>query len=140
MPPAVDPAVVVVLRTDGRDGHEPRPHGENRQAVSRNPVLRRVADETALTDQGPCRHLQTYPVTEVDYELDADLPKTRHQQARDQANDLSVSVGLASRGAAQSSLVRRHHLNSDAAGLSISLRHHGLVYSEGTCMAYIEYD
>ena len=33
MPLAVDRTVIVLLRTDGRDGHEPRPHGGDRQTV-----------------------------------------------------------------------------------------------------------
>ena len=75
MPPAVDLAVVVLLRTDGRDGHEPRPHGEDRQAVPRDAVLWGPADDMALAERWACRELQAHSSTDAAYALDADLPE-----------------------------------------------------------------
>ncbi len=55
------------------------------------------------------------------------------------AQDLSLFAGRAAGGAAQSGLVRRHHLSADAKGLPLSRRHHGLVYSEGSGLAHLEH-
>ncbi len=139
MPPAVDLAVVVLLRTDGRDGHEPRPHGCDRQAVPRNTVLGRPADGVAPAERGPCCELQAYPATDAAYALDADLPKARHQQTREGAQDLALSVGWTARGTAQSGLVRRHHLPADAARLLLSGCHHGLANPEGAGLADLQH-
>jgi transposase InsO family protein len=72
---AVDLAVVVLLRTAGRDGDEPRPHAADRPAVPGNPVLRRPADDLAPAERGPRREREAHPAADAAHAPDADLPE-----------------------------------------------------------------
>ena len=55
------------------------------------------------------------PSADAPHASDADLPKTRYQQAGEGPQDLSLSAERVAGGPAQPGLVRRHHLSADAA-------------------------
>lgn len=65
MPPAVDLAVVVLLRTAGRDRDEPGARADDRQAVLGNPVLRRPADDLAPAERREPSECETHPATDA---------------------------------------------------------------------------
>ena len=138
MPPAVDLALVVLLRAAGRDRDEPDAHAVDRPAVPGNPVLRRPADDLASAERGPRRECEAHPAADAAHAPDADLPEARHQQAREGAQDLPLPAGWPAGRTAQPGLVRRHHLSAHATRLPLSGRHNGLVYPEGVGLANIE--
>ena len=55
MSAAVDLAVVVLLRTAGRDGAELGPDAVDRQTVPGDAVLRRPTNDVAPAERGLCR-------------------------------------------------------------------------------------
>src|SRR3954471_19680229 len=61
VPPAVDLAIIVLLRAAGRDRDEPLPDAADRQAVPRNALLRRPADDLAPAERGPCCEPEAHP-------------------------------------------------------------------------------
>ena len=71
-----------------------------------------------LQNEGPCCELQAHPATDAAHAPDADLPEARYQQAREGAQDLPLSARRSAGGAAQSGLVRRHHLPARCAAAS----------------------
>jgi putative transposase len=104
-----------------------------------DPVLRRPADDMALAERRPCREPETHPAADAPHAPDADLPETRHQQAREGAQDLPLSARRAAGGPAQPGLVRRHHLHPDAPRLPLSGCCHGLVHPQGFGLAHLEH-
>ena len=92
-----------------------------------------------LRNEGHAVNVQARPAADAAHASDADLPEARHQQAREGAQDLSLSAGRAAGGAAQPGLVRRHHLPADAPGLSLSGGDHGLVHPQGAGVAHLEH-
>jgi len=71
--------------------------------------------------------------------LTADSPKTQHQQAREGAQDLPLSAGRAADRQAQSGLVQRHYLHSDAQRVPLPGGHHGLVHPQGVGLADLQH-
>jgi hypothetical protein len=69
-------------------------------------LLRRAADDMAHAERGPCCELQAHPAPDAAYAPDADLPEARHQQAGQGPQDLPLSAGWTSGGAAQPGLAR----------------------------------
>src|SRR3954447_18542041 len=63
VPPAVDLAIIVLLRAAGRDRDEPLPDAADRQAVPRNALLRRPADDLAPAERGPCCEPEAHPAS-----------------------------------------------------------------------------
>lgn len=107
MPSAVAFAVIVPLRTTGRNGDEPRSHVADRPSVSGRTGLWRPADDLALAERGPRREQSSRPAP------DAVLPEARFQRASIWTQELPLSAGRAADGAAKPGLVRRRHLYPD---------------------------
>ena len=101
-------------------------HGVNQKRIRRLLRLMRVRRENSV----PHCFLNL---------LTADLPETRHQQAREGTQDLPLSAERLAGGAVQSGLVRRHHLSADEKGLPVSGRHHGLVHPKGAGLAHLQH-
>lgn len=95
MSAAIDLAVVILLRTAGRDCHEPRPDAAGRQAVPGHAVLWRSADDVAFAERRSCRERKAHPAADAPYAIDANLPETQYQQAREGAQDLPLFTGRA---------------------------------------------
>jgi hypothetical protein len=125
--PAVDLAIVVLLRAAGRVGDETRPDVVDRQVIPEHAVIRRGVDELVLAERRSCREPETHPAAHAPLVPDADLPEARHQQLREGAQDLLLSARRAAGGPAQPGLVRRHHLHPDAARLPLTGGCYGLV-------------
>jgi len=71
--------------------------------------------------------------------LAADLPEAQHQQARQGAQNLSLSAGWTADRPAKSGVVQRHHLPADAQGLPLFGSHHGLVHAKGFGLAHLQH-
>jgi len=69
---------------------------------------------------------------------DADLSDAQHQQEASPAQGLAISSERSGDHLAQPGLVCRYQLHPDAAGLSVSRRHHGLVQPQGPGLAVVE--
>lgn len=55
------------------------------------------------------------------------------------SQDLPLPAAGATRGSVKSSLVRRHHISTDAARLPLSGGHHGLAHAQGSGVAHLEH-
>jgi hypothetical protein len=69
----------------------------------------------------------------------ADLSTATNNDPASWTSDLSVSVAGPGDRPSEPSVVRRYHLHSDAAWLSLSDRDHGLVDEKGSVLASVEH-
>lgn len=74
------------------------------------PFLRRPTDDLACAKRGLSGEPEAYPAVDAAHAFDADLPRARHQQTEEWAQDLSVSAGRHARGSLRPGLVLRYHL------------------------------
>ena len=72
------------------------------------------------------------------HEAGADLPRAQHAQEAPAAQDMALSSERCCDRASEPGLVRRYHLHSDAAWLPLSCGDHGLVPSQGACLAAVQ--
>ena len=151
MPPAVDPAVLdpavrVLLRSQGRDRDEPRPYAADRPAVSGNALLRRAADAGVQQMTRPLHnegHAVNVTRSRRLMRLMRLMPMRRKPAAsRPAPGRKTYPYPLGGRRAGRATRpgrVRRHRRSADAAGLPLPGRRHGPVPPQAAGLAHLEH-
>lgn len=98
---AIDLALVLLLRTEGRDGAELGVDAADRQKIPLDAILWRSAIDLASAQRRPSGQRKAHPPPDA---ADADLPDAQHQQGSQGPQDLSLPTEGSARVSAEPSL------------------------------------
>ena len=126
MPPAVDRALLALLRAEGGERRDAGADAADRRAVPEVSVLRRPSDGTSPAPRGRADRPAPGRAADASDGAPGDLSGAAHQRAPPRAPGLPLSAaGLGDR-AGEPCLVRRYHLHPGAARLPLPGGGHGL--------------
>ena len=137
---ARDQPLRILLRPGRRERSQPGADAADRRAVPGDPVLRRAADDAAPAQERPLRRSGAGAPTDASDGVVGGVSEAAHQ--RSALGSCGVPVSAAGRvdRSGEPSLVRGHHVYSDAAGVPVSGRGDGLGEPEGSVVAGVEHD